>query len=369
MDKMVKNALFNSIFSGKKVFLTGHTGFKGSWLALWLTQMGAIVKGYSLAPNTSPSHWELLNLDIESIYADIRDRKTLEKELLSFQPDIVFHLAAQPLVRASYANPFETYETNVIGTMALYEACRKTDSIKAIISISTDKCYENKEWLWGYRENDILGGYDPYSSSKACAELMTSSYRRSFFNINEYGKTHNVLLATVRAGNVIGGGDWAPDRLIPDIMKAAAIGKSVHIRNPKATRPWQHVLEPLSGYLLLGQHLLNGEKSFADAWNFGPDYKSNQSVKDVSFYLKKEWDNIITEFNIGISEFHEATLLMLDCTKAKELLKWNPVWNNQVFSKTAEWYKEYYTNSKLLSLEQLDEYITDAKKCNSIWSN
>lgn len=369
MDKMVTHKLFNGIYHGKRVFITGHTGFKGSWLALWLVQMGAIVKGFSLKPNTSPSHWKLLDLDIESVYADIRNRNTLEQELKMFNPDIVFHLAAQPLVRHSYKNPFETYETNVLGTLALFEACRKTESVKAIINISTDKCYENKEWLWGYRENDRLGGYDPYSSSKACSEIMTSSYRRSFFNIDKFGKTHNVLLATVRAGNVIGGGDWAEDRLIPDIMKAAAKGESVFIRNPHATRPWQHVLEPLSGYLLLGQHLLNKKKSFAEAWNFGPDENSNSSVKDVTFYLMKEWNSIRTEFDEGSSDFHEATLLMLDCSKARKLLRWEPVWKNQVFSKTAEWYNEYYSNNKILSREQLYDYINDAEKSNSIWTN
>lgn len=368
MDKMGLNNLYSAIYKGKKVFLTGHTGFKGSWLALWLTQLGAIVKGYSLKPDTSPSHWDLLNLDLESVYGDIRDRSKLEKELSDFKPDIVFHMAAQPLVRLSYSNPFETYETNVLGTLALFEGCRKTESVRAIINITTDKCYENKEWLWGYRENDVMGGHDPYSSSKACSELMTSSYRRSFFNPNEYGKTHQVLLASVRAGNVIGGGDWASDRLIPDIMKAAACGKSVLIRSPNATRPWQHVLEPLSGYLLLGQRLLEGEINFAGAWNFGPDQEGNLRVKEVTKLIRKEWDSINIELGENPSDLHEATLLMLDCSKAKKLLHWKPIWKHETFKKTAAWYKTYYTDHRVLSKNQLNDFIKTAQKISCIWT-
>jgi len=366
MDKMVN--LFNGIYKGKRVFLTGHTGFKGSWMALWLTKMGAIVKGYSLAPNTKPSHWELLNLDIQSVYADLRDRERLEKELLDFNPDMVIHMAAQPLVLLSYKNPFETYEVNVMGTLGLFEACRKAPNLKAIINITTDKCYENKEWVWPYRENEPMGGYDPYSSSKGCVEIMTSSYRRSFFNIDEYGKKHHVLLSTVRAGNVIGGGDWAKDRLVPDIMKAAAKSASVHIRNPKAVRPWQHVLEPLSGYLLLGQKLMEGNKEYADAWNFGPDDAGTVRVKEVAEHMQKVWGKIHITFGKPDNSLHEANLLKLDCSKARTLLKWEPVWNNKGFEKTAIWYKSYYIENKTTTTEQLFEYVEDAYKSNAFWA-
>ena len=368
MDKMVKESLFQGIYKGKKVFLTGHTGFKGTWLAYWLTQMGAIVKGYALTPNTVPSHWELLNLDIESVYADIRDRDTLERELVGFNPDIIFHMAAQPIVRLSYENPFETYETNVMGTMALFQASRKANNVRAIVNITTDKCYENKEWAWGYRENEPMGGYDPYSSSKGCVEIMTSSFRRSFFNVDDYGTKHHVLLASVRAGNVIGGGDWAQDRLIPDIMKATSKGESVHIRNPKATRPWQHVLEPLSGYLLLGQHLLEGKKEFADGWNFGPNDEGTITVKEVSDRIRDSWEDVSTTFGKVDESLHEANLLKLDCSKAKHYLEWKPVWNNEVFEKTASWYKAYYTKGNLLTKEQLDSYIKKAMDINIVWT-
>ena len=359
--------LFNNIYCGKRVFITGHTGFKGSWLALWLTKMGATVKGYSLAPSTQPSHWELLNLDIDSVYADIRDKKKLEKELCDFKPHIVFHLAAQPLVRLSYENPYETYETNVMGTMALLEACRKSTNLQAIVIITTDKCYENKEWVWGYRENEPMGGYDPYSSSKACVELLTSSYRRSFFNIEDFGTKHSILLSSVRAGNVIGGGDWANDRLIPDIMKATSKRETVVIRNPHATRPWQHVLEPLSGYLLLGHKLLEGEKLFADAWNFGPTDSGNIAVGDVITEMQKYWSEIKVQYD-STEELHEAKLLKLDSSKSRIYLKWKPVWDNAVFEKTVIWYKELFENNNLNTEQQLNDFVNEAinKKC--IWT-
>ena len=368
MDKMVMKNLFGGIYYGKKVFLTGHTGFKGSWLALWLTNMGAIVKGYSLAPNTNPTHWELLGQNMESVYCDIRDKERLEQELISFNPEIVFHLAAQPIVRLSYENPFETYDVNVMGTLTLFEACRKIRELKAIINITTDKCYENKEWVWGYRENDPLGGYDPYSSSKACAELLTTSFRRSFFNILDYGNKHNTLLTSARAGNVIGGGDWAQDRLIPDIMKTAAINQKTIIRNPDAIRPWQHVLEPLSGYLILGQYLLNGHRDFADSWNFGPIDECNINVKEVAEMLKKNWNNISIEYEKN-QQLHEATLLKLDCSKAISLLGWRPVWDSHyAIKRTVDWYKEYYENNVLLTESDLNTYIKDAKEKNIVWT-
>jgi CDP-glucose 4,6-dehydratase len=366
MDKMAIEDLFNGVYTGKKVFITGHTGFKGSWIALWLIRMGAIVKGYALAPNTKPSHWELLNLDIDSIYGDIRDKSKLEKELCSFKPDVVFHMAAQPLVSYSYKKPHETYEINVMGTMSLLEACRKSMNIKAIIIITTDKCYENKEWIWGYRENEPMGGYDPYSSSKACVEILTSSYRRSYFNTDDFGIKHNTLLASVRAGNVIGGGDWADDRLIPDIMKAIAKRETAVIRNPLATRPWQHVLDPLSGYLMLGQKLIEGEKEFADAWNFGPNDSNNIAVSQVISELKKSWAEINVKYT-NPGQFHEATLLMLDSTKARTFLKWKPIWDSSLFEKTSSWYREYIANNQLVTSQQLDDYIKDAVGRQSAW--
>ena len=286
------STLFNGIYNNKTVLVTGHTGFKGSWLCFWLIQMGAKVIGYSLEPPTSPNHFELLNLDMVSVIGDIRDSDKLNAVFAQYQPEIVFHLAAQPLVRLSYKEPVETFETNVIGTLKVFEACRNTKSVRAIVNITSDKCYENKEWVWGYRENDPMGGYDPYSASKGCAELVTSSYRNSFFNVNEYGKSHNVLLASCRAGNVIGGGDWAKDRLMTDIMVAVSEGKKVVIRNPRATMPWQHVLEPLSGYLMLGQKLFEGKKEFAQAWNFGPGERGSITVKEVVENIKRYWDKI-----------------------------------------------------------------------------
>lgn len=263
--------LFCGVYKKRKVLITGHTGFKGSWLTFWLSQMGADVLGYALEPDTNPNHFSMLDLPIASVIGDIRDIEHLTRVFDRFQPEIIFHLAAQSLVRRSYDDPAETFKTNVIGTVNIFEACRRTSSVRAVINVTSDKCYENREWLWGYRENDPMGGYDPYSASKGCAELVTSAYRNSFFNLAEYDRKHYTLLASVRAGNVIGGGDWAKDRIMTDIMEAVSQGEKLYIRNPRATRPWQHVLEPLSGYLLLGQKLLEGEKEFAEAWNFGPN--------------------------------------------------------------------------------------------------
>ena len=361
--------LFDERYAGKKVLLTGHTGFKGSWLALWLTQMGAKVIGYSLEAPSEPSHIELLNLDIVSIIGDIRDAEKLKYVFKEYQPDIVFHLAAQPLVRYSYVNPVETFETNIMGTINVYEAAKSVDSVKAIVNITSDKAYENKEWVWGYRENDPMGGYDPYSASKGCAELVTSSYRNSFFNLEEYGKSHNILLASCRAGNVIGGGDWAEDRLIPDIMRAVDKGETVEIRNPKATRPWQHVLEPLSGYLQIGQKLLEGKKEFADGWNFGPSDEGSITVKEVVEHIKKSWDRIDYEIKENPNNLHEANLLKLDCSKAHILLKWKNVWNPEdTFEKTFTWYKEFYEKGELLSLDDLNNYILKAKEKRLDWT-
>jgi len=368
MESLVMKNLFNGTYMGKKVLLTGHTGFKGSWLALWLTQMGAKVVGYSLEAPSKPNHIELLDLDIISIISDIRDTATLNAVFEEHQPDIVFHLAAQPLVRYSYINPVETFETNIMGTINIYEAARKTKSVKAIVNITSDKAYENREWVWGYRENDPMGGYDPYSASKGCSELVTSSYRSSFFNLSEYGKSHSILLASCRAGNVIGGGDWAEDRLIPDIMRAVHRGEKVEIRNPKSTRPWQHVLEPLSGYLLIGQKLLEGKKEFAEGWNFAPSDEGSITVESVVKSIKKSWDKIDYKIHEIPDNAHEANLLKLDCSKAHTQLKWKNVWNSErTFEKTVNWYKKFYEKENILSLDDLESFITDAKTIRLEW--
>ena len=362
-------SLFSGIYKDKTVLVTGHTGFKGSWLCFWLKQMGAKVVGYSLEAPTNPNHFELLNLDITSIKGNIKDLEHLNTVFQTYKPDIVFHLAAQALVKYSYENPIETYETNVIGTLKVFEACRK-NNVKAIVNITSDKAYENKEWIWGYRENDPMGGYDPYSSSKGCADILASSYRNSFFNMKDYKKTHNTLLATCRAGNVIGGGDWAKDRLITDIMISVSQNKKVSIRNPKATRPWEHVLEPLSGYLHIGQKLLEEKVEFAEAWNFGPSDEGSITVEEVVQNVKKHWNKIDYEINKDPNQLHEANLLKLDCSKAHILLKWKDVWDSETtFEKTVKWYKTYYENDrKILTQNDLESYVADAKRKNIEWA-
>ncbi|CAA6819705.1 MAG: Similar to CDP-glucose 4,6-dehydratase (EC [uncultured Sulfurovum sp.] len=361
--------LFKGIYKDKTVLLTGHTGFKGSWLAYWLSKMGAKVVGYSLEAPTTPNHLSLLDFKMISVIADIRDQQKLDETFATYQPDIVFHLAAQPLVRLSYDEPVDTFETNVMGTIKVFEAAKKTPSVKAIVNITSDKAYENKEWIWGYRENDPMGGYDPYSASKGCAELVVNSYRNSFFNLNDYGKTHNILLASCRAGNVIGGGDWAQDRLMTDIMLSVSQGLKVDIRSPHATRPWQHVLEPLSGYLAIGQKLLEGKQAFAEGWNFGPENEGSITVQKVVESVKEHWSDIDYTIAKGDKPLHEANLLKLDCSKANILLEWKSVWNSHMtFEKTVLWYKEYYTNTLISTEEDLNTYITDAKKKALDWT-
>ena len=360
--------LFSGIYKDKVVLITGHTGFKGSWLVCWLIQMGAKVVGYSLEAPTDPSHIELLNFDIVSVIGDIRDQDKLDKTFEEYKPDIVFHLAAQPLVRLSYENPIETYETNVIGTLKGLEASRKYE-VKALVSITSDKAYENQEWIWGYRENDPLGGYDPYSSSKGCADLLANSYRNSYFNIKDYKKSHNTLLASCRSGNVIAGGDWARDRLIPDIMVSVSQNKKVNIRNPKATRPWQHVLEPLSGYLQIGQKLLEEKVEFGGAWNFGPSDEGSISVEEVVKNVKNYWDKIDYKIDEDLNQLHEASLLKLDCSKAHTILKWQAVWDNQTtFKKTVKWYKAFYEEQKILTKFDLQEYTESASAKGLTWT-
>jgi CDP-glucose 4,6-dehydratase len=361
--------MFNKIYHNRKVLITGHTGFKGSWLALWLSQMGAHVTGYSLQPPTEPNHFQLLDLNINSVIADIREADKLKQVFVEQQPEIIFHLAAQAIVRRSYKDPVETFSSNVLGTVNVLEAARACSSVRAIVIVTSDKCYENKEWPWGYRENDALGGYDPYSASKGCAEIVTNCWRNSFFNPKDYNAKHSTLLASTRAGNVIGGGDWASDRLIPDIMRAVHQNEKVKIRNPKATRPWQHVLEPLSGYLLLGQKLLEGRKEFADAWNFGPSEEENVSVGEIVVQVKSVWPKIDYEIHQTPDQPHEAGLLHLDCSKARTKLRWIPAWTgNDAVVKTAQWYRAFYESNTIQSLENLKLYIADAQHKHIAWA-
>lgn len=370
MENLVDKNLFSGVYKNKKVLVTGHTGFKGSWLCLWLTQMGAEVCGYSLKNTNEQNHLDLLKLDIKSIIGDIRDQKILDNTFNEFQPEIVFHLAAQALVLTSYEDPINTYETNVIGSLKVYERCRKCKSVQSIVTITTDKVYQNNEWIWGYRENDRLGGKDPYSSSKAAMEIMTSSYIHSYFNLNDFKKKHNILVATARAGNVIGGGDWADYRLIPDIVKASLKDNPVEIRSPKSTRPWQHVLEPLSGYLLLGQRLIERDITFADAYNFGPELSGDLSVEEVVKLLKDHWEKIDYKIVIPKEKLHEARLLKLDCAKANNILNWKAVWNAKTtLEKTILWYKNYYEENKVCSTEDLKDYIKKASIDKLIWTD
>lgn len=361
--------MFNRIYHNKRVLITGHTGFKGSWLALWLSKMGAKVTGYSLSPPTEPNHFDLLDLDLNSIIDDIRDAKNLTEVFKQQQPEIVFHLAAQPIVRFSYENPVETFSSNVMGTVNVFEASRKSGTVRAIVNVTSDKCYENREQPWGYREIDPLGGYDPYSASKGCAEIITNCWRSSFFNTEYYGNSHHTLLSSCRAGNVIGGGDWAADRLIPDLMRAVSQNSRVQIRNPHATRPWQHVLEPLSGYLLLGQKLLEGRKEFAEAWNLGPSEDENATVEEIVGQVKKGWPKIAYEINTVADQPYEADMLRLDCSRARTKLQWSPVWSGKTaVEKTTLWYRTFYESNKVKSMEDLHSYIADAKNKNSVWA-
>lgn len=362
-------SLFHDIYKGKKVLVTGHTGFKGSWLALWLKELGADVIGYSLNAPSNPYHFEFLNLDMHSITGDIRDENQFDQAIKTTSPDIIFHLAAQPIVRESYARPQETFATNIMGTVNLLESARQHGGIKAIVNITSDKCYHNNETSQAYKEDDALGGYDPYSASKGAAEIVANSYRHAFFHPDQYGKSHDTLLADVRAGNVIGGGDWAKDRLVPDVMRAASADQKVVIRRPNATRPWQHVLEPLSGYLHLGSKLLQGKKEFADNWNFGPDDTSSLTVHEVINQVQKHWDKIQYEIQEDPTDLHEAHLLTLDSSKARQQLNWRPVWGNDAsFAHTAQWYKDHCEQGRIASHDDLSRYINDAQSLGIEWA-
>lgn len=354
--------LFNNLYKGRRILVTGHTGFKGSWLTLWLQEMGAIVTGTGLSPITSPNHWDLLDLDIADNRLDIRDTSAMSCLISECQPEIVFHLAAQPLVRRSYHDPIETWSTNVMGTANVLEACRRTDSVCAIVVVTTDKVYENREWSWGYREIERLGGHDPYSASKAATELVSDSYRRAFFN-----SKNAPLLATARAGNVIGGGDWSEDRLIPDVVRTIAAQTSLEIRSPHATRPWQHVLDCLSGYLLLGQMLLEGKHEFTDAWNFGPSPEDNRTVSEILSDLGDQWK----EFRWHSSaepQYHEAGHLYLDSSKARSVLGWRPVLRlDKALALTTGWYRAYLEEGRVTSRSQLEEYFSVARTAGLSW--
>ena len=357
MENMVASGMVNSEFwKGKKVFITGHTGFKGSWLSIWLNSMGAILTGYALVPNTKPNFFDaaLVADDMESIVGDVRDLDKLTQAMSGFAPDIVIHMAAQPLVRLSYKNPVDTYSTNVMGTVNLLEAVRSVASVKAVVNVTTDKCYENKEWIWGYREDEPMGGHDPYSNSKGCSELVTAAYRSSFFN-----GSGSANIASGRAGNVIGGGDWAEDRLIPDFFRSFENNESVVIRNPSATRPWQHVLEPLSGYLVLAEQLyLNGDR-YAQAWNFGPEDDDVKPVSSIIEYLVDRWGDGARWVHDVSLQPHEAQLLKLDISKAKQFLGWQPRWSLfRTLDSIVEWQKVWLSGGdlKAVTLKQIRQF-------------
>ncbi len=352
-----KVTYIDSIFwKNKKVFITGHTGFKGSWLTTWMKMLGANVKGYSLSPNTNPNLYDISNAhkSISSEFADIRDIKSFESSFHKFKPEIVFHLAAQPLVRYSYDHPRETYEVNLMGTLNLLDIIKKTDYVKSVVLVTTDKCYENKEWTYGYREIDPMGGFDPYSSSKGCCELLISSYRRSFFN-----KKNSPNIASVRAGNVIGGGDWSADRLIPDIINSIIKNKQIILRNPNSTRPWQHVLEPLSGYILLAQKLFNNS-DYAEAWNFGPHADDCKSVSWITEKIINLWGYDQFWTSDKLKHPHEANYLKLDISKAMNKLSWYPKLKlEKALDMLIKWHKSYLKNENMEEVmkNQINEYL------------
>lgn len=362
---LVKKNLFNNAFKGRKVLVTGHTGFKGSWLVTWLQILGADVLGFSYGHPGNTKHFQLVKPGVANIIGDILDSDALRKVVHEFQPELVFHLAAQSLVRKSYREPISTYQTNVIGTLNVYEACRECPGLRGIVSITSDKVYENKETFKPYKENDSLGGHDMYSSSKACVELMTSSYRNSFL---AKSGSDSMTLITARAGNVIGGGDYAEDRIVPDVMRAIARSENVEIRNPSAVRPWQHVLEPLSGYLLLGQSILESNPFQHASWNFGPAASEHLTVGELVTEIKKVIPNLNFRLKLSDNLLHEAGLLTVDSTRAHDFLKWRPVWNaHKAIYITAKWYLNYLENGKVDTLANIHQYIEDASEQKAVW--
>ena len=354
--------LFNNFYKGKRVLITGHTGFKGSWLSIWLHELGAEVVGVALDPYSDKDNYVLSGIGTKikaDLRADIRDGELMKQIFAKYQPEIVFHLAAQPLVRLSYEIPVETYEANVMGTIHVMEAIRATESVKVGVMITTDKCYENKEQIWGYRENEPMGGYDPYSSSKGAAEIAINSWRRSFFNPADYGKKHHVALASVRAGNVIGGGDWALDRIIPDCIRAIEADRTIEIRSPKAIRPWQHVLEPLGGYMLLASKMWDEPTKYCEGWNFGPRTESIANVWDVATKLISNYGKGELKDVSDPNALHEAKLLMLDINKAHFKLDWEPRMDiDQCMNLVADWYKRYQDDDVYcICVEQINKYV------------
>ncbi len=353
---------FGDCYRGSRVLITGHTGFKGSWMAYWLNELGADVSGISLDPDTQPNHWDELNLAVGDQRLDIRDAERLTAAIETIRPDFVFHLAAQPLVRRSYRDPIDNWSSNVMGTAHVLEACRHVDSIQAIVAVTTDKIYANDERTQGYRESDPLGGHDPYSASKAACELLIDSYRKAFFSENDWP-----LLASARAGNVIGGGDWSEDRLIPDLVRSVTESELLLIRSPDATRPWQHVLDCLAGYLLLGQRLLEKRREFAEAWNFGPRSEANRTVAEVLSALQEYWPDLKWE-RTDDPQPHEATLLYLNNQKANEILNWRPVWSlDQALQATADWYRIFHEQGVTSTGKQLATYVADAHAAGALW--
>jgi CDP-glucose 4,6-dehydratase len=356
MDKVVSMETYD-VFRGRRALVTGDTGFKGSWLCLWLHQLGAKVLGYALPPEQDRDHYNLLELGklISHITGDIRDLESVKKAFDHFQPEIVFHLAAQPLVRYSYEEPKLTFDTNVAGSVNILESVRLCDSVKAFVYVTSDKCYRNNEWIWGYRENDELGGHDPYSASKAAAEMVFSSYQDSYFHSRQgFGA------ASVRAGNVIGGGDWALDRIVPDAIRALQSDKPIILRNPNATRPWQHVLEPLSGYLLTAANLLSEPKQFSGAWNFGPNSKSVRTVGELAQMIVSGWGSGEIETAIQVNAPHEANLLHLNCDKAHQKMHWYPKWDaSRAIDETVKWYRDVYQGNRAIELttNQIHAYM------------
>ena len=354
--------IFDNFYKGKKVLITGHTGFKGSWLSIWLHELGAEVVGVALDPSSDKDNFVLSDIGSKikaDIRTDIRFAQKIKEIFIRYQPEIVFHLAAQPLVRLSYEQPVETYEANVMGTIHVMEAIRVTRSVKVAVMITTDKCYENKEQLQGYKESDPFGGYDPYSSSKGACEIAIQSWRKSFFNPKDYGKKHIVSLASVRAGNVIGGGDWAKDRIIPDCIRALEAGEVIDIRSPRAVRPWEHVLEPLSGYLMLAQKMWDNPTKYCEGWNFGPEDDSVSTVWEVAAELVKNFGFGELKDSSELNAVHEARFLMLDINKAKIHLGWKPRLNmQQCITLVADWYKRYKTDNVYnLCIEEINKFL------------